>query len=109
MNDIPPLWYTEGIAEYFSTHQVVEVDLPAQFGVMPSDVKLFPGWGRISEIRRSFVGRPSAEVVPGDSSALMRCSIRSPQCSIRIPSMRTPGPWFGISSIIHDGWEYEIS
>lgn len=65
MNDIPPLWYTEGIAEYFSTHHVVEGDLPAQFGVMPSDVKLFPGWGRISEIRRSFVGRPSAEVVPG--------------------------------------------
>ena len=71
MQNIPPLWYTEGIAEFYATHQIKYVapsaetvaEKPAKaesyrFGVLPSSVGEFPGWGRISEIRRSFRSEP---------------------------------------------------
>ncbi|MFO0426596.1 MAG: hypothetical protein ACK526_08520 [Planctomyces sp.] len=67
MTDIPALWYTEGIAEYYATHQLPEPSEPEPsqtvplFGILPSKVERFPGWGRISEIRRSFDGTPSSE------------------------------------------------
>ncbi|MCA9034992.1 MAG: hypothetical protein KDA91_07680 [Planctomycetaceae bacterium] len=56
--NIPPLWFTEGIAEYWATHSVTATPSGpiAQFGVLPDSIVDFEGWGRISEIRRSFEG-----------------------------------------------------
>ena len=51
MNDIPPLWYTEGLAEYFATHQIQETISATRFGILPPAVVGFEGWGRITEIR----------------------------------------------------------
>jgi hypothetical protein len=64
MTDIPPLWYTEGIAEYFATHHFATgrnptPDVP-RFGIMPAVVGELEGWGRISEIQRCFDTRPAA-------------------------------------------------
>lgn len=57
MNDIPPLWYIEGMAEYFATHKdrtASTTEREWQFGVLPRQFDGFEGWGRISEFRRSF-------------------------------------------------------
>ena len=69
MQDIPPLWYTEGIAEYFATHQLEADPAKSQFGVLPATVKGFEGWHRISEIQRQFSLEPSvtgelADILP---------------------------------------------
>lgn len=52
MRNIPPLWYTEGVAEMLATHRVQ----PLQFGILPDQLNGFEGWGRIAELRR----RPGA-------------------------------------------------
>jgi hypothetical protein len=64
MQDIPPLWYTEGIAEYFATHQLHEDVTQSQFGILPASVDGFEGWHRIVEIQRTFNLNPSAEDGP---------------------------------------------
>lgn len=51
MQNIPPLWFTEGIAEYFATHQLEKVISQSRFGILPPTVDGFEGWGRIAEIR----------------------------------------------------------
>ncbi len=61
MFDIPPLWYTEGIAEYFATHRL-NPGAAADFGVMPESADGFEGWGRITTIKEAI-----AKVVSGDS------------------------------------------
>lgn len=79
MQNIPPLWFTEGMAEYWATHTMEhsaasgepasqgsseavfgrnENSVQFQFGVLPASTDAFPGWGRISEIRRSFQLEP---------------------------------------------------
>jgi hypothetical protein len=56
MNDIPPLWYIEGMAEYFATHRLPQNKQPplgsTAFGILPHSYSGFDGWGRISELRR---------------------------------------------------------
>lgn len=72
MSDIPPLWYTEGIAEYFATHVPgIGAGQAMQFGIMPESIDAFRGWGRISEIQRSFSTQPirSSEPVPDAQAA----------------------------------------
>jgi len=69
MPDIPPLWYTEGIAEYFATHRLHADIAKSEFGILPSSVEGFEGWHRIAEIRRHFNQEPSvtgelADIVP---------------------------------------------
>ncbi len=59
MRDIPPLWYTEGIAEYFATHTLN----PLQFGILPSAETGFEGWGRITELRETALSAEPAEPV----------------------------------------------
>lgn len=57
MDDIPPLWYIEGMAEYFATHRVSDTgdpDSEVTFGVLPESEAGYEGWGRIAELRRSF-------------------------------------------------------
>ena len=59
MRDIPPLWYTEGVAEYYATHRLHADVAKSEFGVLPSSVEGFEGWHRIAEIRRHFNQEPS--------------------------------------------------
>ena len=51
MADIPPLWYTEGIAEYFATHEFATDSKSTRFGILPPTLDGYEGWGRITEIR----------------------------------------------------------
>lgn len=52
MQDIPPLWYTEGIAEFFATHSM-EVEISrSRFGILPPSPRDFEGWLPVTEIRR---------------------------------------------------------
>ena len=61
MLDIPPLWYTEGIAEYYATHQLNADVAKSEFGILPSSVEGFEGWHRIAEIQRHFNQEPSPD------------------------------------------------
>lgn len=60
MNDIPPLWYTEGVAEYFATHRLQTDVTKSEFGILPASGEGFEGWHRIAEVRRHFNQEPSA-------------------------------------------------
>ncbi|MFO0999487.1 MAG: hypothetical protein U0936_04065 [Planctomycetaceae bacterium] len=51
MADIPPLWYTEGIAEYFATHELAADIKSTRFGILPPTLDGYEGWGRITEIQ----------------------------------------------------------
>ncbi|MEZ6124415.1 MAG: hypothetical protein R3C49_14755 [Planctomycetaceae bacterium] len=67
MVDIPPLWYIEGMAEYFATHQSGAGDSEPDFGILPDRFEGFEGWGRLTELRRSFPStavRTSSDAVP---------------------------------------------
>lgn len=57
MNNLPPGWYFEGMADYFATHRMHRAQdgtLSAEFGIMPDQTTGFEGWGRISELQRAF-------------------------------------------------------
>ena len=57
MQRLPASWYMEGMAEYFATHRPATKagrGAIVEFGVLPQSFEGFEGWGRISEIRRSF-------------------------------------------------------
>ncbi len=53
--EIRPLWFIEGMAEYFGTHQLVESgklgETKLAFGVIPSSAESAHGFGRIEMIR----------------------------------------------------------
>lgn len=51
MADIPPLWYTEGIAEYFATHELSTDIRSTRFGILPPTLEGYEGWGRITELQ----------------------------------------------------------
>ncbi|WP_166820430.1 DUF1570 domain-containing protein [Thalassoroseus pseudoceratinae] len=51
-NLLPPVWYMEGMAEYFATH-TVDADGKTVFGVMPHNKDDFAGLGRIPLIQQS--------------------------------------------------------
>ncbi len=57
--NIPPLWYTEGIPEYFATHRVHTDITRSEFAVLPTSSEGFEGWHRITEVRRHFNQEPS--------------------------------------------------
>lgn len=46
----PPLWYLEGMAEFFATHRLLDENT-AEFGVMPDESKSFVGFGRVEMIQ----------------------------------------------------------
>lgn len=64
MQDIPPLWFIEGMAEYFATHRLSPhdsaSDTVAAFGILPAGYSDFEGWGRISELRRLAATNPDS-------------------------------------------------
>lgn len=47
----PPLWYLEGMAEYFATHRVLDSD-EIEFGVMPDHPEAFVGFSRIEMLQQ---------------------------------------------------------
>ncbi len=53
--EIRPLWFIEGMAEYFGTHQLIESGKPGEtqlrFGVMPASAETAHGFGRVEMIR----------------------------------------------------------
>ena len=53
--DIRPLWFIEGMAEYFGTHQLAETgklgEKTLRFGVIPPNAEAAHGFGRIEMIR----------------------------------------------------------
>lgn len=49
-----PVWYLEGTAELFATHQRDPQRKKMRFAVMPGDSREFPGWGRLMLVRRDF-------------------------------------------------------
>ena len=51
-----PVWYIEGMAEYFATHRI-ESDGSVHFRVMPTSPEDFAGWGRITAIREGFAAK----------------------------------------------------
>lgn len=59
MNNIPPLWYTEGIAEYFATHRLHTDVSDSEFAILPATREGFEGWHRIAEVHRHFNQEPS--------------------------------------------------
>ena len=66
MQNIPPLWYFEGMAELFATHRFESTTGNTQFAILPDKYDGFEGWGRISELRRSLkVVSGGTEVAPG--------------------------------------------
>ncbi len=76
MQDIPPLWYTEGLSEYFATHVLDENIAASRFGILPPAINGFEGWGRINEIRQAITAMSS---MPGNASrALTLEELRHP-------------------------------
>ncbi len=59
LTNIPPLWYTEGIAEYFATHELTGDVRLSRFGIKPPSVSRFEGWGRIAEIKTGLSVEPA--------------------------------------------------
>ena len=45
-----PIWYLEGMAEYFAAHRIV--DSSPRFRIMPTSSREFDGFGRLAIIRR---------------------------------------------------------
>ena len=71
MRDIPPLWFTEGLAEYFATHTTN----PQQFGILPRQLDGFEGWGRIALLHEHAFGKlgyPAETITPEPSGLTLQ-------------------------------------
>ncbi|HAP08204.1 MAG TPA: hypothetical protein DCR20_10280 [Planctomycetaceae bacterium] len=84
LRDIPPLWYTEGIAEVLATHRLE----PLEFGILPDQLNGFEGWGRITELRK----RP-ADNPPDDAEGLLLSDVLNPQSRIFLSDLRYAQAW----------------
>jgi len=74
MRDIPPLWFTEGLAEYLATHSITR-PAPPRFGILPESITGFEGWGRITQLREQAFGRtgfPAEQLTPADSGFVLQ-------------------------------------
>jgi hypothetical protein len=74
MRDIPPLWFTEGLAEYLATHSATAT-APPRFGILPESQTGFEGWGRITQVREQAFGRtgfPVEPLPPADSGLVLQ-------------------------------------
>jgi hypothetical protein len=70
-----PVWYMEGMAEYFATHRIV--DGRFQFGIMPASPEEVAGWGRITLIRQAFADNRAKNVA--DVFALQPVEYQDPE------------------------------
>ncbi len=94
MQDIPPLWYTEGLPEYFATHLMAAQSSDHSstvFGVLPGSTDAFHGWGRISELRRSFDNRPALEAIDAGFTSLK--AVMSPPDSVFLADSKYAHAW----------------
>ncbi len=68
---VAPVWYIEGMAEYFATHRF-DSGGSVNFRVMPTSPEDFAGWGRITVIRDEFAAKQGKTIrditdwTPGD-------------------------------------------
>lgn len=87
MLDIPPLWYIEGMAEYFATHHLTDPEdstpSAVRFGILPNQYAGYEGWGRISEIRRAFDQQPAIQKNPPTSLSIAPLSSVTPETVAR--------------------------
>ncbi len=60
-NDDLPVWYLEGMAELFGTHER-DANETLQFGVMPTSPDQLRGWERIALVRRDIASRGQRSV-----------------------------------------------
>jgi hypothetical protein len=84
MRDIPPLWYTEGVAEMLATHRLQ----PLQFGILPEQLNGFEGWGRIAELRRRPLD-PAGDV----SEGVLLDDVLNPASRIFLSDLRYAQAW----------------
>ena len=70
MTDIPPLWYTEGIAEYFATHRMADPISKTQFGICPDSMTGFEGWGRIKVLHNELTARQESHILTSPTAGL---------------------------------------
>jgi hypothetical protein len=71
-----PVWYLEGMAEYFATHRI-DAEGKSQFGITPASPDEVAGWGRITLIRQAF-GENRAKNV-ADVFALQPVEFKDPE------------------------------
>lgn len=89
MTDIPPLWYTEGIAEYFATHKRGPDGSKAEFGVMPDATEGFEGWGRIATIQTAL-----KQVAAGESFESQSLeAVRHPPDAVFVSDLKYAHAW----------------
>jgi hypothetical protein len=91
MTDVPPLWYTEGIAEFFATHELTSPVARSRFGVLPAQREGFEGWGRIDELKRNFDLNPSSE--PKAAGITPLAEIRFPASSSFLEDRQYAQAW----------------
>ncbi len=94
MRDIPPLWFTEGLAEYFATHSATSPASP-RFGILPQSLTGFEGWGRITQIREQAFGRTGfpAEELPTADSGLVLQDVLLPADSTFLSELKYAQAW----------------
>jgi len=71
-----PVWYMEGMAEYFATHRT-DAEGQLIFGIMPASPDEVAGWGRITLIRQAFADGRAKNVV--DVFALHPLEYKDPE------------------------------
>ena len=104
MRDIPPLWYIEGMAEFFATHQTPRDDNQSiEFGILPNSFDGFEGWGRISELRRSFTQASDSAT---DSLKLASFADVTPKTVASFNSNAQYAESWGVCWLIHSHPEY---
>jgi hypothetical protein len=91
MQDIPPLWFTEGIAEYFATHTIN----PPQFGLLPPQLNGFEGWGRVTLLHEQAFGKTGypVEAVPSEPTGLTLKHVLYPTDNQFISDLRYAQAW----------------
>ena len=67
MRNTAPVWYMEGMAEYFAAHRLTKAGV--EFGVMPENLKDYQGFRRIRTLRESIAAGP-----PKSMAAVMQSS-----------------------------------
>ena len=80
MQDIPPLWYTEGVAEFFATHQMETEISRSRFGILPPASQGFEGWLPVTEIQNGLKNDVSSVADKGDMKWSLE-SVRFPTSS----------------------------
>lgn len=108
MRDLPPLWYVEGIAEYFATHELRDPVEKSAFGVLPNSSAGFEGWGRIATLRKSLASNPNGQLLVNSVTPLDR--VRHPPDNNFVDDLRYAEAWALVWLIRHHPrWKQEFA